>query len=81
MSRSAGRHRAFLLRVWAREQDETLRSSVRDVESGETRVFANLDQLNDWLRQAMNHPPSPTTTHQADVNHTRASGDSDQPAT
>ena len=81
MARSAGRHRAFLLRVWTGEQDESLRSSVRDVESGETRVFANLDHLNDWLRQAMNHPLSPTTTHPADVNYPGSSGPSDQPET
>jgi hypothetical protein len=37
--------------VWIREQDETLLFSVQDVESGETRAFANLEHLNEWLRR------------------------------
>jgi hypothetical protein len=50
----ADHHRAFLLRVWTREQSGALLSSIRDVETGETHVFANLDQLNEWLGREMN---------------------------
>lgn len=54
MRPEAGRYRAFLLRVWIREEDQALLSSVRDVETGETRAFSNLDQLNEWLSREMN---------------------------
>lgn len=75
------RHRAFLLRIWVREQDDALLSSLRDVESGETHVFATLEQLNDWLSRAMNDARSPTMTRQVDVNRPANPGDSDQHAT
>jgi len=50
------RYRAFLLRVWTQEQDHALRSSIQDVETGETRVFVDLGQLSEWLRREMAAP-------------------------
>ena len=42
--------RAFLLRVWLTAKDETLRVSVRDVDTGEHRVFGDLQDFAEWLR-------------------------------
>jgi hypothetical protein len=63
----ADHHRAFLLRVWTREQSEGLLSSIRDVETGETHVFASLDQLDEWLRREVSSPSTPTATPPADA--------------
>jgi hypothetical protein len=49
-------YRAFLLRVWIHERGKALLSSVQDVETGETRVFADLDQLSEWLRREVAAP-------------------------
>jgi hypothetical protein len=42
-------YRAYLLRVWVAAEGERLRASLRDVESGETHAFADLDELAEWL--------------------------------
>jgi hypothetical protein len=63
----ADRHRAFLLRVWTSEQSDAILSSIRDVETGETHLFASLDQLDEWLRVEMNGPATPMATPSADA--------------
>ncbi|MEA2024160.1 MAG: hypothetical protein U9N79_07710 [Actinomycetota bacterium] len=42
-------YRAFLLRVWTRPEGGGARASIRDVETGETHAFDDLDRLRDWL--------------------------------
>ena len=63
MRPEADRYRPFLLRVWIREQDETLLSSIQDVETGEIRAFTDLEQLNEWLRRETSSPPRGETQH------------------
>lgn len=46
-------YRAFLLRVWTPPYGSGLRASIRDVETGETRVLLDLDQLPEWLNREM----------------------------
>ncbi|MEN8234881.1 MAG: hypothetical protein ABFR89_08185 [Actinomycetota bacterium] len=46
-------YRAFLLRVWTQRRGTSTRASVRDVESGETKAFTNLDALHEWLDHEM----------------------------
>ena len=41
--------RAFLLRVWRTERDSRLRAAATDVDSGQTRVFVDLEDLTEWL--------------------------------
>lgn len=67
MAPDSDRYRAFLLRVWTKEPEGALLSSVRDVETGETYIFANLDQLNEWLRVVMNGPATPSVTPSPEV--------------
>ena len=43
--------RAFLLRVWAGNQGHRVRASIRDVDTGETHAFPDLDDLHKWLNQ------------------------------
>ena len=43
------RYRAFLLRVWTRPDGGDARASIRDVETGETHAFDDLDRLSEWL--------------------------------
>jgi hypothetical protein len=50
-----------------RSREGALLSSVRDVETGETHIFANLDQLNEWLRVVMNGPATPSVTPSPEV--------------
>lgn len=42
--------RAFLLRVWLTTSEETLRVSVSDVDTGEHRVFGELQDFAEWIR-------------------------------
>ena len=42
-------YRAFLLRVWTRPEGGDARASIRDVETGETHAFDDLDRLREWL--------------------------------
>ncbi len=56
MEPEADHCRAFLLRVWTREQDHALLSSVQDVETGETHVFSDLEHLSAWLRGEIRCP-------------------------
>jgi hypothetical protein len=39
-----------------RKQDKAVLSSIQDVETGETRVFASLELLNEWLRRETKWP-------------------------
>lgn len=42
-------YRAFLLRVWARPEGGDARASIRDVATGETHAFDDLDRFREWL--------------------------------
>jgi len=44
-------YRAYLLRVWTPAAGQVVRASLRDVGSGETHAFADLDSLDEWLRR------------------------------
>ena len=51
MARRPATYRAYLLRVWTQEGEDRARASIRDVKSGETRAFRDLDHLDQWLHQ------------------------------
>jgi hypothetical protein len=43
-------YRGFLLRVWSPGDRAQARTSVTDIQTGETRVFVDVDGLCSWLR-------------------------------
>ena len=55
-------YRAFLLRVWTRPDGGAARASIRDVETGETHAFDDLDKLRVWLGSEIH-----TTTARGDA--------------
>ncbi len=61
MTRHLPTYRAYLLRVWTSAGDGDVRASVRDVETGETRAFADLDRLVEWLDGEVRTPPAPSS--------------------
>jgi hypothetical protein len=54
-------YRAYLLRVWTPAGDGDVRASIRDVETGETHAFTDLDQLTEWLRGEVRTSPVPAS--------------------
>lgn len=46
-------YRSFLLQVWTSMDEPTLHASIKDVATGETRTFADLETFFDWLIQNM----------------------------
>ncbi len=54
-------YRAFLLRVWTRPEGGDARASIRDVETGESHAFDNLDKLRAWLGSEMHTTTTPGT--------------------
>ena len=54
-------YRAYLLRVWTPAGNADVRASIRDVESGETHAFADLDRLTEWLHREVRTSPVPTS--------------------
>ena len=53
MERRPTSYRAFLLRVWMRPRSVGARASIRDVDTGETRIFGDLAELHEWLDHQM----------------------------
>lgn len=43
-------YRGFLLRVWGTGDHTEIRTSITDIETGETRVFVEVESLCTWLR-------------------------------
>lgn len=43
-------YRGFLLRVWSSGDRPEIRASLTDIQTGETRVFADVVGLCGWLR-------------------------------
>ncbi len=46
------RYRAFLLRIWEPAHGQSMRAIVRDVASGRTHAFSELDEMTRWLERA-----------------------------
>ena len=61
MRRYPPTNRAYLLRVWTPAEGDDVRASIRDVESGETHAFADLDRLTEWLRGEVRTSPVPAS--------------------
>lgn len=43
-------YRAFLVRIWDRAETADTRASATDVNAGTTHVFADLEELVDWMK-------------------------------
>ncbi len=58
-------YRGFLLRMWWQDDGARVRSSIRDIDTGESRVFADLESLCTWLRRVAEADATPAETSSA----------------
>jgi len=58
MRSSEPSYRGFLLRVWETGDDSETRVSITDVDTRDTRVFADVDGFCRWLRRLAQGAPS-----------------------